>query len=132
MNYQQVKDELISISRSTRLSGAAIGRAIGVSRGQISHILTGKSETTWERLSLWAPVVGFRVVHHLARAEVTPALDRLLSQVSTMSPDDIARLTRLARIMKYEGLINRTVLDHELDGWDKVMRETERHTSVGQ
>ena len=132
MDYQQVKDELISISRHTRLSGAAIGRAIGVSRGQISHILTGKSETTWERLGSWAPVVGYRVVHHLARAEVALVIDRLLPQITTMSPDDIGRLARLARIMTHEGLIHRTVLDHELDGWEKVIRERERNASLSQ
>ena len=93
-----IAEQLREISREQGLSGAAVGRLLGMQRSMGAALLRGGTLTTVEHLETWARHVGRGIVMELIPLTIRATTKDLLAVVARMEPRTAARILRFARV----------------------------------
>ena len=78
-----------------RLSGAALGRILSISRTQGANILSGRSGTTIGNMQLWASAIGVDIRTLAFEPDTEAQTMRLLQAIGDFNGDALARVSKL-------------------------------------
>ncbi|MEL6349228.1 MAG: hypothetical protein AAFV53_39355 [Myxococcota bacterium] len=96
---EELQAALIELSDEIEISGAELGRQLGLGRSQGNNLLGKRSSTTITRFIRWASLVKRRLFMALAKEDIEPVLSALMERVSDMERE------RLLLILRFSGII---------------------------
>lgn len=102
----RLADQLRLVRTEAKLSQEDIAEALGVTRGQVGHVETGRSATSLEAIDKWAARCGAAVdVRRLTGNDVTitttGAVAAAVREVELLPPTEQDLVRRLARAMPH-------------------------------
>jgi transcriptional regulator with XRE-family HTH domain len=119
------------------ISGAELGRALGLGRSQGANLIAGRAKTTLSKLLSWAPVVGMRGVFMLVDATKEPVLDLVLQRCAQMNRERIEYVARFARLIMHASPDELRAWHYQLAGQmqaldDRMNARGEKQTANGR